>query len=93
MLSCVDVQTGKPHYSKQRIDGLDFLYASIVGAADQLYVTGRNGSVAVIKEGPEFETLAVNTLDEGIDASPVIVGEELYLRGEGHLYCIREMSK
>jgi hypothetical protein len=32
--------------------------------------------------------LAVNELGETIDASPAIVGNELYIRGESHLYCI-----
>lgn len=29
-----------------------------------------------------------NTLDDSFNASPVIVGKELYLRGQRHLYCI-----
>lgn len=32
--------------------------------------------------------LATNTLAEGVDASPVIVGRHLYLRGAKHLYPI-----
>jgi len=35
-----------------------------------------------------LEVLAVNRLEDAIDASPVIVGERMYLRGEKHLYCI-----
>jgi hypothetical protein len=32
--------------------------------------------------------LATNSLDDGFDASPAIAGDELYLRGQKHLYCI-----
>ena len=42
----------------------------------------------VIKNGREFEVLAKNKLDEGTGASPIIAGDELYLRGTEHLYCI-----
>jgi hypothetical protein len=34
--------------------------------------------------------LAVNNLEEGFDASPAVVGSEIYLRGRNHLYCISE---
>jgi hypothetical protein len=34
--------------------------------------------------------LAVNTLDDGFDASPVAVDGELYLRGQRFLYCIAQ---
>jgi len=34
--------------------------------------------------------LAVNTLDDGFDASPVIVGDALLLKGNNFLYCIAE---
>jgi hypothetical protein len=30
----------------------------------------------------------VNRLDEAINASPVVVGDVLLLRGSEHLYCI-----
>jgi hypothetical protein len=36
-----------------------------------------------------LEVLATNALDEqAIDATPAIVGNDLILRGESHLYCI-----
>ena len=34
--------------------------------------------------------LATNCLDDPIDASPAIVGKELYLRGQRRLYCLAE---
>ena len=57
-------------------------------AADRVYIVGRNGTTAVIKHGSEFELLATNSPDDDFDASPAIVGQELYLRGRKHLYCI-----
>ena len=44
----------------------------------------------MLKHGPKLEVLATNTIDEGVDASPVFVGRELFLRGAKHLYCIAE---
>ena len=47
-------------------------------------------ATAVIQRGPEFKTLATNTLEDGFDASPVAVDSELYLRGQRFLYRISE---
>ncbi len=88
ILSCVDSKTGKPHYSQQRLDEITGVYASPVGAAGRVYVAGRNGSTYVLKHGTSFEVLAVNKLEESFAASPAIVGNDIYLRGEKFLYRI-----
>jgi outer membrane protein assembly factor BamB len=71
-----------------KLKGIRDIFASPVGAAGRIYIADRKGNVMVIKHSGTFEVLATNTLEEGFDASPAIVGNELYLRGEHHLYCI-----
>lgn len=88
ILSCVSAKTGEPHFNLKRLPDMRDMYASPIGAKDRVYLTGRNGTTVVLKKGPQFEILATNKLDETIDASPVAVGKELFLRGEKHLYCI-----
>jgi hypothetical protein len=44
----------------------------------------------VLKAGKSVEVLATNKLDDRFDASPALVGKELFLRGQQHLYCISE---
>ena len=90
ILSAFNTETGEAYYGPVRLQGVSGVYAAIVGAADRLYVAGRNGVVNVVQQGPEFKILAENTLDDSFNASPAIVGNELYLRGSGHLYCIAE---
>ena len=89
-LSCFDVRTGKPLYETQRIEDLQGVYASPVGAAGRVYLVGRNGTSAVIKHADTVEVLSTNVLDDRIDASPAAVGKELFLRGHQYLYCIAE---
>ncbi len=90
ILSAFNTETGEAYYGPVRLKGVSGVYASIVGTVDRLYVAGRNGVVNVIQQGPEFKILAENTLDESFNASPAIVGSELYLRGSKYLYCIAE---
>ena len=90
ILSGFDVKTGEPHYQLQRLTDVPNIFASPVGASGRVYIPGRDGTTLVIKHGGMFEILAANTLDDGFDASPALVGNELYLRGYNHLYCIAE---
>ena len=88
ILFCVNAKNGEVHYANKRLPGINMLYASLVGAAGKIYIAGRDGTTVVLKHGREYEILGTNQLEEGIDASPVIVGTQLFLRGQKHLYCI-----
>jgi outer membrane protein assembly factor BamB len=88
ILSAFDAKTGKPHYEGKRLDGLDEVFSSPVGAQGRVYITGRDGTTLVIRKNPAFEVLAKNTLDDGIDASPALVDNEIYIRSYRYLYAI-----
>ena len=66
------------------------MFASPVGAKERVYFAGRNGTTVVLKNGATFEVLAKNKLDDGFDASPALVDNEIFLRGYEHLYSIAE---
>ncbi len=90
VLSSLNARTGEQHYTQMRLKELADVYASPVGAANRVYIVGREGVTVVLEHGPEFKVLAVNVLEEGFDASPAVVDREIYLRGKRHLYCIAE---
>jgi len=87
-LSCVDAATGEPHYMASRIPGLDTIYASPVAAGGHVYLTSRNGTTVVIKDADELQITATNSVNETVDATPAPVDDELFIRGEKHLFCI-----
>jgi outer membrane protein assembly factor BamB len=89
-LSCLDALTGEVHYEDQPLQGMRGIYASPIAANGHLYVIGREGMVMVLKDAPRFEVVATNKLDDRIDASPAMLGNDLYLRGHKYLYCIAE---
>ena len=90
ILSVFDPLTGEPHYQRQRLQGVPNVFASPVGAAGRVYIAGRDGTTLVIRHGDRYEVLASNTLDDGFDASPAIVDDEIYMRGYRYLYAIAE---
>lgn len=91
ILSCFDAATGKPLVEAERLGELmGGVYASPVSADGRIYLVGRDGKTVVIKQSDKIEVLATNKLDDRFDASPAIVGKDLFLRGHQSLYCIGE---
>ncbi|MFK7821012.1 MAG: PQQ-binding-like beta-propeller repeat protein, partial [Planctomycetaceae bacterium] len=88
ILTCVNATTGKPFYTSKRVPGVNSTYASPVAAGGYVFLTARGGNVVVIKDAEEFEVVSSNTLGETLDATPAPVGNELFIRGSEHLFCI-----
>jgi outer membrane protein assembly factor BamB len=91
-LSCFDAVSGKPHFDKQPLEQFKDknAYASPVGAADKVYMVGRNGVTYVLKNADTFEVLSANPLDDVIDATPAMVDNEIILKGKQYIYCVAE---
>ena len=91
MISAFNALTGEPYYHQTRLPKAATVKASPVGANGKLYQATEDGDVFVLKMGDKFEVTATNTLaDQIFIASPVIVGGEIFLRGQNTLFCISE---
>jgi outer membrane protein assembly factor BamB len=90
VLSCVDATTGELIGAAKRLGNMRAVYSSPVSAAGHVYVTGRDGKTVVLKADDSLETVAENDLGEPVDATPAIVGEDLFLRGASHLFCFSQ---
>ena len=92
LLTVLAAKSGEAEIDKERLPQVRSFYASPIAASGRIYFVDRNGITLVLKAGTgrEIEVLSVNKLEEAIDASPVAVGKQLFLRGEKNLYCIEE---
>ncbi len=90
ILTCVDASTGDTIISRTRLPGISNIYASPVGADGRVYITGRNGTTLVLERSGKLTVLAKNSLDDQIDSSPALAGQQLFLRGQSFLYCLEE---
>ena len=88
ILTCVDADTGKVHYSQERLEGAGGIYASPVAANGKIYISTQDGNVLTLEDGDTLKPIAVNSMEEPINASPAIVGSEIFIRTQNHLYCI-----
>lgn len=87
LLTCVDILTGKELFAAARIPGVNSTYASPVVANGFVYLTDRQGKITVIKDTDKVEVVATNELEEGVDATPAFVGNQLFIRSDSALYC------
>jgi hypothetical protein len=66
--------------------------ASLVAVAGKILMINRDGDGGWIKAGPVHEVLTQNTVDEPVYATPAIVGDRIYIRGEKHLFAIAKTA-
>jgi outer membrane protein assembly factor BamB len=91
IVSSLDIKTGKPFYSRERIPAGGKYYASPVAADDRIYLASLPGRLTVIKAGGDTPKILHETdFGERIFATPALVGDKLYLRTKTKLYAFGE---
>ena len=88
VLTRVHGPTGTDSPGPIRLGSLGNIYASPVGSNGHVYVTDLSGTTEVITHTEIPRTVAVNRLDDAVNASLAFVGNEILIRGEKQLYCI-----
>ncbi len=90
VLTRVDGPTGKDAPGPIRLGSLGNIYSSPVAANGFVYITDLSGTTEVITHAEIPRTVAVNRLEENVNASLAIVDDEIFIRGEQNLYCIKK---
>jgi outer membrane protein assembly factor BamB len=85
MLSCFDLQTGKVVWQHEYEDKF---YASPTIAGNVMILQGRKGNAYLIEPSDAFKEIGKADIGEECGASPVPVGNRVYLRGKSNLFCI-----
>ncbi|MDA0204162.1 MAG: PQQ-binding-like beta-propeller repeat protein [Acidobacteria bacterium] len=83
----LDAQTGHISWDRQRIEAGTYSSSPLL-ADGKIYAVNEEGSTTVLSAGDDFEVLAVNRLDSRTLASPVAVGNQLFIRTADALYCL-----
>ena len=91
-ISAFEAATGEIYYHQQRLPEIASFKASPIAAGGKLYLASEGGDVFVLKLGETYEHLATNKMgDEIFVSSPIVVGDDLFLRSEDELFCISKM--
>ena len=92
IMTRVDGPSGKDQPGVLRLGELGNIYSSPVAANGHVYVTDLDGTTMVLSHETTPKLVAVNRLNESISASAAIDGDEIFLRGDNHLFCIGSKS-
>lgn len=82
----LDAKTGAEVYRKNVAPGIH--RAHMLHADGNIYCTGRDGTIDVVKAGREFQIVATNSLPDYILASPAVSNGRIYFRGWNTLWAI-----
>ena len=90
LISCLDAKTGTMLYEGGRPPiGAKFT-ASLVAFGDRLLQTSEEGDTFVIQAGPKHAVIRTNPIGEPVFASLALASRTIYIRGDKHLFAVRE---
>jgi outer membrane protein assembly factor BamB len=80
-------KTGEMYKQARLAGALDHYWASPVAGDGKVYMISQACKVTVLKAAGDWETLAVNDLDDDCFSTPAIADSRLYIRTRSALYC------
>ncbi|MCB1088933.1 MAG: PQQ-binding-like beta-propeller repeat protein, partial [Verrucomicrobiae bacterium] len=86
-VTCFDL--AKKEIVYQNRAGVGQFFSSPVLVDGKIYNASRDGVMFVIKAGREFEKLAENKLDSGVNATPAVALGRMFIRTETHLISLK----
>ena len=86
ILTSIDTKTGAVRKTGRVPGALGGYSSSPVAADGMIYLASEDGSLAVLRAGPEWEVLSVDNIGESVYATPALSDGEVYLRTESALY-------
>jgi outer membrane protein assembly factor BamB len=88
--SCLDAKTGSAVWSERVTDKYT---SAILHVPGRVYLQSEDGTGTALKTGRTFETIAINKLGERTLASYAVIGSDLLIRTDKHLYRIGNGGK
>lgn len=85
LLTCCETKSGDMIWQRE-LDA-DF-QSSPTLVKDKLYLLGADGTMFIVARDREFKEVGRAALGEATSCSPAFVNDRIYIRGEGHLFCV-----
>jgi outer membrane protein assembly factor BamB len=89
LVTCLDLKTGVVQYEGGRVPVPATFTASPVAFDGKILLTSEDGDTFVIRAGTPHEVIRTNSVGEPVFASPALARGSIYIRGEKHLFAIR----
>jgi hypothetical protein len=91
LLTCFDAKTGATIFPRQRLNtGGGRFYASPWAYNGKLFLLNEAGTTWVVEDGPKFNVIRKNSLDDFAWATPAIARGSLFIRTYTKLYRLQK---
>jgi outer membrane protein assembly factor BamB len=87
VLTTVNPRTGEAIRQERLRGALDRYWASPVAGDGKVYLLSESGKLTVLRAGEQWDTMAVNDLEDTCFSTPAIADSRLYVRTRSALYC------
>ena len=88
ILTCLNASTGEVVYEGGRPPKPSRFVGSAVAYNGVIAMTSEDGETFLVKAGPSFEVVRVNSIDEPVFSSAALANGRIYIRGIKHLFAI-----
>jgi len=85
IVSCYDVETGKPHWKKRVSKGFN---GSPVATKDSVYAVDEAGNIHVVAARKEPQLAIVGAMEQPSRSTPAIAGNRIYFRSNSRLWAL-----
>ena len=92
VMSALDAESGKVLKRGRLSNAMGRYFASPVASNGHLYFLDEEGSLTVVKAGPQWEVVHSYAFGEGGNSTPAVVDGRLYIRTHENLYCFGEVQ-
>lgn len=89
VVTCLDAKTGKALWEHEFDKGFN---SSPIVVGDRVYITDMSGTTQIFRMGKKFELMGTASVNEAVYATPAFSGDQIFVRGLTHLYCIKNQE-
>ena len=88
ILTALNAETGEVVYEGGRPPKPTHFMGSAVAYNGMIAMTSQDGDTFLVKAGPKYEIVRVNSVDEPVYSSLAIANGRIYIRGDKHLFAV-----
>ena len=88
ILTALEAETGEVVYEGGRPPKPTHFMGSAVAYSGMIAMTSQDGDTFLVKAGPKYELVRINSVDEPVYSSLAIANGRIYIRGDKHLFAI-----
>lgn len=88
ILTALNAETGEVVYEGGRPPKPTHFMGSAVAYNGMIAMTSQDGDTFLVRAGPKYEIVRVNSVDEPVYSSLAIANGRIYIRGDKHLFAV-----